>query len=131
MTKNDKIHAIIHSSAATTAAIGAGLAQIPGSDNLVIKPIQIAMIGSIGKLHGKKMSDASAVALLSALTATVVGRTASQWLVGWIPGYGNAINATTAFTITETIGWAAHAYFREEQAVTEELAATLLQSRHD
>ena len=26
-------------------------------------------------------------------------------LVGWIPGFGNAINATTAAGITETLGW--------------------------
>ena len=31
--------------------------------------------------------------------------TASQVLVGWIPGIGNAINATTAAGITEAMGW--------------------------
>jgi uncharacterized protein (DUF697 family) len=35
----------------------------------------------------------------------MVGRTASQALVGWIPGFGNAINMTTAAGLTEAIGW--------------------------
>ena len=34
-----------------------------------------------------------------------VGRTVSQILIGWIPGIGNAINATTAAGLTEAIGW--------------------------
>lgn len=39
------------------------------------------------------------------MAAATVGRTASQVLVGWIPGIGNAINATTAAGITEAMGW--------------------------
>ncbi len=31
---------------------------------------------------------------------------ASQVLVGWIPGIGNAVNASTAAALTEGIGWA-------------------------
>jgi uncharacterized protein (DUF697 family) len=34
--------------------------------------------------------------------------------VGWIPGFGNAINASTAFAITEAIGWAANDIFNED-----------------
>lgn len=43
----------------------------------------------------------------------MAGRGISQVLVGWIPGYGNAINATTAAAVTEAIGWAADAYFAD------------------
>jgi uncharacterized protein (DUF697 family) len=35
----------------------------------------------------------------------MVGRAASEFLVGWIPVAGNAINATTAAAITEFLGW--------------------------
>jgi uncharacterized protein (DUF697 family) len=31
--------------------------------------------------------------------------------VGWLPGFGNAINAATAAALTEAIGWAAEEYF--------------------
>jgi uncharacterized protein (DUF697 family) len=34
--------------------------------------------------------------------------------VGWVPGLGNAINATTAAGLTEAVGWAADAYFSDE-----------------
>jgi hypothetical protein len=36
--------------------------------------------------------------------AATIGRAASQALIGWIPGIGNIINATTAAAITEAIG---------------------------
>lgn len=112
-----KIHAIIHGAASAAAAVGAGLAQIPGSDNAVITPIQIAMIISIGEVHGQKLSKGAALSTLSAASAGVAGRTLSQFLVGWVPGYGNAVNATTAFAITEAIGWAADKILRNDTDV--------------
>ena len=80
-------------------------AQIPGSDNAVITPIQLTMTISLGRVFGKSLSEASAKAALASVAAATVGRTASQVLVGWIPGIGNAINATTAAGITEAMGW--------------------------
>lgn len=112
-TRNEKIHTIIHGAAAAAAAAATGLAQIPGSDNAVITPIQVAMIISIGKVHGQTLDKGAALSTLSAASAGVAGRTLSQFLVGWIPGYGNAINATTAFAITEAIGWAADGILQE------------------
>ncbi len=53
------------------------------------------------------MTNAIALSTLTAASAEITGRTISQLLVGWIPGWGNAINATTAFSVTEAIGWAA------------------------
>jgi len=53
---NDKIHTIIHGAAAAAAAAATGLAQIPGSDNAVITPIQVAMIIAIGEVHGQQLS---------------------------------------------------------------------------
>ena len=113
MTKNKKVHGIIHGAASSAAAAGAGLAQIPGSDNAVITPIQLAMITAIGEVHGVAVTKPMALGALSAASAGVVGRSLSQFLVGWIPAYGNAVNATTAFAITQAIGWAADAMFRE------------------
>ena len=34
-----------------------------------------------------------------------MGRAVSQVLVGWIPFVGNAINASTAAALTESVGW--------------------------
>jgi len=103
-----KAHIIIHGAATAAAAVGGGLAQIPASGSLVITPIQISMIIALGSLHGKALNKSSALAVLAVAYGPVVGRTVSQLLIGWIPGVGNAINAATAFVVTESIGWAAH-----------------------
>lgn len=100
-----KCHSIIHAASVAAGAVGAGLAQIPGSDNALITPIQLTMTVSLGKVFGKSISEAHAKATIASLVAHTVGRTASQAIVGWIPGFGNAINATTAAGLTETIGW--------------------------
>lgn len=108
MTKDQrkKCHAIIHLAAGSAGAVGAGLAQLPGSDNAVIIPIQVTMTISLGAVFGRKIDESVAKATLATTTATVAGRAISQFLVGWIPVLGNAFNAATAAAITEAIGWA-------------------------
>lgn len=44
-------------------------------------------------------------AIIHTASASTVGRAASQVLVGWIPFVGNAINASTAAALTESVGW--------------------------
>ena len=112
-TRYQQVHAIIHSASAAAAAAGAGLAQIPGSDNAIIAPIQLAMIMSIATVYGQKLDKAAALSVLTAASAGIVGRTVSQLLVGWIPVAGNIINASTAAAITESIGWAANSILSE------------------
>lgn len=115
-TKEQKIHAIIHSASLTAGGIGAGFAQLPGADMPVLTAVQTAMIIAIGHEHGCEISKAHAKSILLTFPASYGGRAISQLLVGWIPGLGNAINASTATAITETIGWAADAYFEEESS---------------
>ena len=64
------------------------------------------MIISLGAVFRKKLTQSTARATLETATATLVGRSISQVLVGWLPIYGNIINASTAAGVTETIGWA-------------------------
>jgi uncharacterized protein (DUF697 family) len=103
--KRKKAAAIIHGASAATAAVGGGLAQLPGSDAAVIVPIQIAMVISLGKVFDRPLKEGAAKGIVAETTATMVGRAASGFLVGWIPVAGNAINATTAAAITEFLGW--------------------------
>ncbi len=114
--RDQKIHGIIHSAAAASAAVGAGLAQLPGSDAPVLVGIQTTMIIAIAMEHGVSLTKAAAARMVLTFAATCVGRGVSQWLVGWIPGWGNAINATTAASLTEGIGWATDAYFEGSTA---------------
>jgi uncharacterized protein (DUF697 family) len=110
-TRNQKIHGIIHVASASAAGVGSGLAQLPGADAPVLVSIQTAMIVAIAHQHGFEITKALAMELLVGYAATAGGRLVSQILVGWIPGFGNAINASTAAAITEAIGWAADGYF--------------------
>lgn len=96
---------IIHTASAAAAAVGGGLAQIPASDNTIITPIQLTMAVSLGKVFGITLDESAAKAAVAGAAAATVGRAASQVLIGWLPGVGNIVNAATAASITETIGW--------------------------
>lgn len=107
---------IIHSASVAAAAVGGGLAQVPLSDNLIITPIQLGMAISLGKVFGITLDQSAAKAGVASAAATTVGRMASQVLIGWIPSVGNIVNATTAATITETIGWIMAKEFESQSA---------------
>jgi len=115
-TRNQKVHGIIHTTSASAGLVGGGLAQIPGSDMPVLVGLQTAMIVAIAQEHGVSLTKTAAADLLLTFPAGYGGRALSQALVGWIPGLGNAINASTAMAITEAIGWAADAYFERQAA---------------
>lgn len=104
--QENKCNVIIHGASVAAGAAGAGLAQLPGSDNAVIVPIQVGMIIALGAVFEIELTQSAALATLGTATATLVGRGVSQWLVGWIPVVGNIVNAGTAAGVTETIGWA-------------------------
>lgn len=105
---------IIHSASVAAAGVGAGLAQIPMSDNAVITPIQLAMAISLGKVFGVTLDKSSAKAALASAAAAQIGRTTAQILVGWLPGLGNVVNAITAASLTEAVGWIMAAEFEKE-----------------
>ncbi len=113
LTKLEKAHTVIHGASVAAAAAGGGLAQLPGSDYALLIPIQSSMIAAIAMIHGRKITEAAATAMIGTLGGTIVGRAVTQVLVGWIPGVGNAINAGTAAALTETIGWSAYKYFEK------------------
>lgn len=96
---------IIHVASAATAGIGAGLAQIPISDNVIITPIQTMMAVSLGKVFGITLDRSGAKVAVASAMAAQIGRAASQVLIGWVPGVGNVVNAVTAALLTEAIGW--------------------------
>ena len=114
--QNRQCHKIIHGASASAAAVGAGLAQVPGSDNAVITPIQLTMTLALGRVFGIELTESSAKAALASMAGATIGRTISQVLIGWIPGMGNAINACTAASVTEGIGWLLAEEFAERAA---------------
>ncbi len=99
-------HAIIHTAAVAAGGVASGLAQLPGTDNALIVPIQLTMIISLGAVFGKTIEESVAKSILATQIASLGGRAISQFLIGWIPIIGNVLNSVTAAGITETIGWA-------------------------
>ena len=105
------LHTVIHAASVAAGGVGAGLAQIPGADAPVLMTIQSGLVISIASKFGASLTHTAAVDLVMTFAASMAGRGLSQVLVGWLPGIGNAINAATAASITEAIGWAAVAHF--------------------
>ena len=108
--QNRKCHVIIHGAAVAAGGVGAGMAQMPGADCVALAGIQTAMVVSLGKVFDKTISQGAAAAAVATLFAQTVGKVAAKVLAGvlvrWIPGVGNYVNATVAFSLTETMGWA-------------------------
>lgn len=117
-SQNAMCHAIIHTASTSAAAVGGGLAQLPGADNPPLVAIQVTMIVGLGKVFGMRLSEVAARAICATMLSSMIGkyaaRVATQVLVGWIPGVGNAVNATIAAGITEAIGWAVVEEFDKE-----------------
>lgn len=111
------IHALIHSASVASAGVGAGLAQVPGSDAPVLAGIQSALILGIAQKYKVSLSETAAADLVFTFGASMAGRGISQVLIGWMPGIGNAINASTAAALTEAVGWAAVEYFSTQVCV--------------
>ena len=112
MKRKNKIRLIIHGASMTAAAVGAGLAQLPLADAPVLVGVQVGMIVGIAAVHGARITSPAAASLIGPFAAMYGGRAAAGLLVGWIPGAGNVINASTAAGITEAIGWAANKFFK-------------------
>lgn len=115
-TKQRRIHAIIHISTMVAGSVGAGLAKIPGSDMPVLCTLQSAMIIAIGHEYGCELTKTDAKHILLTFPAGYGGRALSGFLIGWFPGVGSLVKASTAMVITETVGWAANAYFANDDS---------------
>ena len=107
MTTKQKLlcHATIHSFSALAGTVGAGGAQLPCCDNIIITPLQVTMIIGLGKIFGYEITENIARAKCASALAKRAGRALSQIIIGWFPIAGNIVNAGTAAGITEAIGW--------------------------
>ena len=114
--ENKRCHLIIHTASAVAASVGAGLAQIPLSDNAILTPVQLSMAVALGQVFGVELTQSSAKAAIGSASASVVGKAAVNLLVGWIPGVGNVINSCTAASVTEALGWVLARDFARQRA---------------
>jgi uncharacterized protein (DUF697 family) len=94
LTKKEKVHGIIHGASVAAAAAGAGMAQLPGSDYVVLMPIQAGMVSAVALVHNRKLSEASATSVIGTLGATLVGRTVSQLAAAYRTDLSARLRAT-------------------------------------
>ncbi len=98
---------IINLAAAACGLIGAGMAQIPGSDSVAMVPIQIKMVRDLGRVFNIEIGESSIESFVVSAAATAGGRALSQLLLRYFPGVGNVVNGLTAAGVTELVGWIA------------------------
>jgi uncharacterized protein (DUF697 family) len=116
--KQRRVHSIIHVATLAAGSIGAGLAKLPGADMPLLCALQQAMIIAIGHEYGCELAKTDAKHLLLTFPAGYGGKALSGVLIGWVPGFGQIIKASTAMVITETVGWTANAYFAKNDSNT-------------
>lgn len=95
----------IHGAAFVGALVAGGLAQIPASDNAILVPMEILMVLRLGAIFGIRIRDSYRTSLVIGTAATMIGRGVSEVLVGWVPLFGNALDAFTAVGVIEVLGW--------------------------
>lgn len=96
---------LIHT-AATVAAAAGGVTILPGSDAVVIMPVQVGMILALAREFDVKITASVAKSAAYAAFGQIVGKGAARLLSTAVPGAGNVIRAGIAFSITEALGWA-------------------------
>lgn len=96
---------IIHAAAAVSAAAG-GSTVLPGSDAVVIMPVQVGMVLALAREFDVKLTAAVAKSAAYASFGQIIGKGASRLLGGAIPGVGNIVRAGVAFSLTQALGWA-------------------------
>lgn len=113
--KARRIRTLIYSKASVCAAVA--LAPIPVADMLILTPIQLAMVATIGYFHGVEVSADRAGELMGVMGAGVGLREAARQLVKLIPGYGLVVSAGIAFAGTVALGETANLWFSRQMKV--------------
>lgn len=96
---------IIHGTALAGGFVASGLAQIPGSDNAILVPLEILMVIGLGSVFAIRIRQSYRISIILGTAATMIGRAVSEFLVGWIPLFGNILDAATAIGVIEALGW--------------------------
>lgn len=117
--KARRARAAVATAVAGAAAIGA--TPIPFSDSLLLTPLQVTMVGSIGVIYGFGKDAGSLTALIGSsivpLAAESAGVTLAGNLIKFVPGagtiVGGLIEGTVAASITATIGLAFQQAFHQ------------------
>ena len=79
-------------------------------DLSVTTVMESALVMALARAHRVDITAAAATDLVLTFAATFVGRGISEVVSGWIPGFGNAVNALTAGGLFVAVGLTADAH---------------------
>jgi GTP-binding protein Era len=113
--KEKRIRTLIYSKAGVCAAIA--LVPIPVADILVLTPIQMAMVATIGYFRGVEVTAERATELMGVMGAGVGFRGAARQLARLVPGYGMLVSAGIAFAGTVALGETSNVWFKRRMKV--------------
>jgi uncharacterized protein (DUF697 family) len=63
------------------------------------------MVLGIGGIFRVPFRHSYRTSIIVGTAATMIGRGISEVLVGWVPVFGNLLDALTAVVVIETLGW--------------------------
>ncbi|KQL55578.1 MULTISPECIES: YcjF family protein [Bacillaceae] len=86
------------------AAASAGAIPVPGSDIVPITAVQVGLMIKLAKLYEKTITKDRAKELIVTNLVSNIGRTAFRQLSKFVPGWGSAISAGVAGTLTWSLG---------------------------
>lgn len=104
---------VIHGFAVAHAATAALLAQTLVGDEAVLTALTVAMIIAVAKMNGADWDTGMALAFLGIFIGGYVGIRGVTFLIKWLPGIGNAVNAAVTLTTTEVLGWATYLFIEK------------------
>jgi uncharacterized protein (DUF697 family) len=108
MKKATKIIDDIAKTAATTTAV---FSQIPGMGVATLSTLYSDMAKKIAALFNQKLDSQTARTLVLAGCKRHANAIFEKSVLGWIPLFGNAINAKMTFDLTKNVGWFFYDYF--------------------
>lgn len=118
--KEGEAGAIILSYSVAHASVAAILANTVVGDAPVLFVLTSLMIYQLANLCEKDLDAAVITSTAANLFGSVAGTYFAAKLVSWIPMWGNALNGTVTFGMTQVIGWAAFAMFNNPTLSKEE-----------
>jgi uncharacterized protein (DUF697 family) len=114
--QHSKSRLSIHLAALAGAVAAFLMAQLPASDNTILVPIEVLLVIRLGSIFHVGLRHSVPRSFVFGSVATFVGRGISEFMVGWVPGFGNAIDALTAAAVIEFLGHILAKEFDRQQA---------------
>jgi len=112
---------MIHGFAVAHAVTAALLSQTLVGDEAVLTASSIAMIVAVAKLNGADWDTDKALTFSGIFLGGYIGWRGAAFLVKWIPGFGNAVNAAVTLTTTEVLGWVTYLFIKNGKSNPQDL----------